>query len=115
MWIAGAGMGLGARLMVEVDARSFRGYRPLRNENPRMGVRGWIGGGGWIGGIGLLTKEEVLRLLAHRHAVRPCQRGQGTIQAAEDEPLTHSVADHLVPSVLPMHCLASQHRLFDLL
>ena len=38
-------MALGSRLMVEVDARSFRGYRPLRNEKPRMGVRGWFGGG----------------------------------------------------------------------
>jgi hypothetical protein len=33
--------------MVEVDARSFRGYRPLRNENPRMGVRGRLGGEDW--------------------------------------------------------------------
>ena len=53
MWIAGAEMALGSRLMVEVDARSFRGYRPLRNEKPRMGVRGWFGGG-MDGMIGLL-------------------------------------------------------------
>ena len=66
------------------------------------------------GGVGLLTKEEVLRLLAHRQAVRPCQRAKRSIQAAQDEPLAHSVADHLVPMVLPMHRLASQHRLFDL-
>jgi len=31
--------------MVEVNARSFRGYRTLRNEKPRMGVRGWFGRG----------------------------------------------------------------------
>jgi hypothetical protein len=33
--------------MVEVNAHSFRGYRTLRNENPRMGVRGgaWRGDG----------------------------------------------------------------------
>jgi hypothetical protein len=36
--------------MVEVDARSFRGYRPLRNEKPRMGVRGSLGRG-WMGGL----------------------------------------------------------------
>jgi len=28
-----------------MNARSFRGYRPLRNENPRMGVRGSLGEG----------------------------------------------------------------------
>ena len=43
-------MGLGARLMVEVNAHSFRGYRTLRNENPRMGVRGVAWGGGGDGG-----------------------------------------------------------------
>ena len=47
MWIAGAGRGLGARLMVEVTLDPKRGYRPLRNEKPRMGVRGWFGRGGW--------------------------------------------------------------------
>ena len=46
-------MALGSRLMVEVDARSFRGYRPLRNEKPRMGVRGCLEGVE-DGGIGLL-------------------------------------------------------------
>ena len=46
-------MALGSRLMVEVDARSFRGYRPLRNENPRMGSGGGLEGG-WDGMIGLL-------------------------------------------------------------
>lgn len=40
MWIAGAGRGLGARLMVEVTLDPVRGLGPLRNENPRMGVRG---------------------------------------------------------------------------
>ena len=35
--------------MVEVTLDPKRGYRPLRNEKPRMGVRGWFGrgGGGW--------------------------------------------------------------------
>ena len=52
MAIAGAGRGRQRVGMVEVDARSFRGYRPLRNENPRMGVRGRLGrGGGWMGGL----------------------------------------------------------------
>jgi hypothetical protein len=49
MWIAGAGRGLGARLMVEVTLDLIRGYRPLRNEKPRMGVRGCLGGGGGWG------------------------------------------------------------------
>ena len=30
--------------MVEVTLDPKRGYRPLRNENPRMGVRGCLGG-----------------------------------------------------------------------
>lgn len=46
MWIAGAEMALGSRLMVEATLDLIWGYRPLRNENPRMGVRGWFGGGG---------------------------------------------------------------------
>ena len=46
MAIAGAEMALGSRLMVEVTLDLIRGYRPLRNEKPRMGVRGWFGGGG---------------------------------------------------------------------
>ena len=29
--------------MVDVDAHSFRGYRPLRNEKPRMGGEGLLG------------------------------------------------------------------------
>ncbi len=31
--------------MVEVTLDLIRGYQPLRNEKPRMGVRGWFGGG----------------------------------------------------------------------
>ena len=31
--------------MVEVTLDLIRGYRPLRNEKPRMGVRGWFGRG----------------------------------------------------------------------
>jgi hypothetical protein len=42
--------------MVEVDARSFRGYRPLRNENPRMGVRGVAWGRGRIGPLNRTMK-----------------------------------------------------------
>ena len=42
MWIAGAGRGLGARLMVEVTLDPIRGVGPLRNEKPRMGVRGVV-------------------------------------------------------------------------
>lgn len=43
-------MALGSRLMVEVTLDLIRGVGPLRNENPRMGVRG-----GWrMGLIGLL-------------------------------------------------------------
>jgi len=53
MWIAGAERGLGARLMVEVTLDPVRGLGPLRNENPRMGVRGLLGRGG-EGVIGLL-------------------------------------------------------------
>lgn len=43
--IAGAEMALGARLMAKWTVDAERGYRPLRNENPRMGVRGVVGGG----------------------------------------------------------------------
>ena len=51
MWIAGAERGQGARLMVEVTLDPVRGVGPLRNENPRMGVRGVLGeGGGLLGG-----------------------------------------------------------------
>lgn len=46
MWIAGAEMALGARLMVKVTLDAKRGLGPLRNENPRMGVRGWFGRAG---------------------------------------------------------------------
>ena len=45
MAIAGAGRGLGARLMVEVTLDPIRGGGPLRNEKPRMGVRGRLGRG----------------------------------------------------------------------
>ena len=58
MWIAGAGRGLGARLMVEVTLDPERGYRPLRNENPRMGVRGSLGRG-MIGLLGSYFSEQV--------------------------------------------------------
>jgi hypothetical protein len=45
MSIAGAGRGLGARLMVEVTLDPIWGYRTLRNENPRMGGPGVLGEG----------------------------------------------------------------------
>jgi len=45
MAIAGAGRGLGACLMVEVTLDPIWGYRTLRNEKPRMGVRGVLGEG----------------------------------------------------------------------
>ena len=40
--------------MVEVTLDPERGYRPLRNEKPRMGVRGSLGGG-----IGLLNRTMI--------------------------------------------------------
>jgi hypothetical protein len=49
MWIAGAGRGRQCVGGVEMNALSFRGYRTLRNENPRMGVRGGLEGDGWGG------------------------------------------------------------------
>ena len=49
MWIAGAEMALGARLIEKWTVDAERGYRSLRNEKPRMGVRGWFGRGGWGG------------------------------------------------------------------
>ena len=83
MWIAGAERGLGARLMVKVTLDAKRGWDRLETKSPGWGSGDRLGGG-WKGMIGLLllTKEEVLRLLAHRHPVRPCQRGQGSVQAA---------------------------------
>ena len=57
MWIAGAGRGLGARLVVEVTLDPKREYRPLRNENPRMGVRGCLEGG-MIGLLGSYFSEQ---------------------------------------------------------
>ena len=49
MGIAGAERGLGARLMVKVTLDAKRGVGPLRNEKPRIGVRGslegWMDGG----------------------------------------------------------------------
>ena len=53
MWIAGAGMALGSRLIAKWTVYPVRGYRPLRNENPRMGSGGGLEGG-WDGMIGLL-------------------------------------------------------------
>ena len=48
MAIAGAEMALGARLMEGWTVDAEWGYRPLRNEKPRMGVRGSLGGvDGW--------------------------------------------------------------------
>jgi hypothetical protein len=44
--------------MVEVTLDAVRGYRPLRNEKPRMGVRGSLGRG-WMGGIGLLNRTMI--------------------------------------------------------
>ena len=58
MWIAGAGRGLGARLMVEVTLDPKRGYRPLRNEKPRMGVRGVVWRGGMNGLLGSYFSEQ---------------------------------------------------------
>ena len=43
--------------MVEVTLDPKRGYRTLRNENPRMGVRGWSGGG-TIGLLGSYFSEQ---------------------------------------------------------
>jgi hypothetical protein len=37
--------------MVEVNAHSFRGYRTLRNENPRMGGPGVVWRGVMEGGL----------------------------------------------------------------
>ena len=37
--------------MVEVTLDPIRGVGPLRNEKPRMGVRGWYGGGWKMGGL----------------------------------------------------------------
>ena len=44
--------------MVEVTLDPERGYRPLRNENPRMGVRGSLGRG-MIGLLGSYFSEQV--------------------------------------------------------
>ena len=54
MAIAGAGRGLGARLIAKWTVYPVRGVGPLRNENPRMGVRGSLGGG-----IGLLNRTMI--------------------------------------------------------
>ena len=54
MWIAGAGRGLGARLIAKWTVYPSRGYRTIRNEKPRMGVRGGSGGGLEEGMDGLL-------------------------------------------------------------
>ena len=45
MSIAGAERGLGARLIAKWTVYPVRGVGPLRNENPRMGVRGSLGEG----------------------------------------------------------------------
>lgn len=37
-------MALGARLIAKWTVDAERGYGPLRNEKPRMGVRGRLGG-----------------------------------------------------------------------
>ena len=51
MLIAGAGRGLGERLIAKWTVYPVRGLGPLINENPRMGVRGSLGRGGWMGGL----------------------------------------------------------------
>lgn len=43
MWIAGAERGLGARLIAKWSVDAEWGWRSLRNEKPRMGVRGSLG------------------------------------------------------------------------
>jgi hypothetical protein len=45
MAIAGAERGLGARLMAKWTVYPVLGLGPLRNEKPRMGVRGVLGEG----------------------------------------------------------------------
>jgi hypothetical protein len=45
MSIAGAWMALGARLIAKWTVYPIRGVGPLRNEKPRMGVRGSLGEG----------------------------------------------------------------------
>ena len=45
MAIAGAERGLGARLIAKWTVYPIRGVGPLRNEKPRMGVRGSLGEG----------------------------------------------------------------------
>ena len=47
MAIAGAERGLGARLIAKWTVYPVRGVGPLRNEKPRMGVRGRLRGGEW--------------------------------------------------------------------
>ena len=102
--------------MAKVNAHSFRGYRTLRNENPRMGVRGRLEGVE-MGMIGLLLpKEEVLLPLVHRHTVSPCKAGHRfvVVEADQELPDLRSM-DHPIPLVLPMHSAASQYRGLDLL
>ena len=43
--------------MVEVTLDAVRGYRTLRNENPRMGVRGSLGRG-WMGGLAYSPRKK---------------------------------------------------------
>ena len=45
MAIAGAERGLGARLIAKWTVYPVRGVGPLKNEKPRMGVRGSLGEG----------------------------------------------------------------------
>jgi hypothetical protein len=74
MSIAGAERGLGARLIAKWTVYPIRGVGPLRNEKPRMGVRGSLGEGDewptWrlLLGAGFGRRERRLRERLHSQA-----------------------------------------------
>ena len=96
MWIAGAGMALGSRLIAKWTVYPVRGLGPLRNEKPRMGVRGWIGRGliGLLGNLAVVldgihpsTAGHHPELLALHHPYLGGSRQDDPSRIVGDAPL----------------------------
>jgi len=90
------------------------GLRGAGNGKPPDGwSEGSAGVVDWM--FGLLGNEEVRFLAVHRHAVHPCQTDAVIVVVEPDQEVIElGSIYHSVPMVLPMHRLAGQNSLFDL-
>ena len=75
--------------MVEVTLDPERGYRPLRNENPRMGVQGVLGKG-WMAYLEVTSRSRVRKARAAVWGTTPLPRSRSS--SVRLSPETHNWA-----------------------